>query len=128
MSAKDSSPEPRSPLAPQSSLPTPDATGTSDAPGAPGPATAQERAPAADRRDLPPFRVLLHNDQHNDMVFVVESICDLTPLSAQRAAAVMMEAHRTGVAHMLTTHRERAELYVEQFQTRRLKVTMEPAE
>jgi ATP-dependent Clp protease adaptor protein ClpS len=118
MSAKDSSPEP---LVPQDAAQTPETTGTS------GPAAVQEQRRAVERQELPPFRVLLHNDQHNDMVFVVESICDLTPLSAQRAAAVMMEAHRTGVALMLMTHRERAELYVEQFQTRRLKVTMEPA-
>jgi ATP-dependent Clp protease adaptor protein ClpS len=116
MSPKDSSPQPR---VPQSGTQTPDATGTS------GPATAP--APAVVRRDLPPFNVLLHSDEQTDKVFVVESICDLTPLSAQRAAAVMMEAHRSGIAHMLTTHRERAELYVEQFETRRLKVTMEPA-
>jgi ATP-dependent Clp protease adaptor protein ClpS len=118
MSAKDSSPEPR---VPQNTAQPPDSTGTS------GAAAVQEQSRTVDRQELPPFRVLLHNDDHNDMVFVVESICDLTPLSAQRAAAVMMEAHRTGVALMLMTHRERAELYVEQFQSRRLKVTMEPA-
>jgi len=58
----------------------------------------------------------------------VESICDLTPLAPQRAAAVMLEAHRTGVALMMVTHKERAELYVEQFRTRKLRVTMEPVE
>jgi ATP-dependent Clp protease adapter protein ClpS len=40
----------------------------------------------------------------------------------------MMEAHTTGVALVLTTHRERAELYQEQFKSRRLTVTIEPAE
>jgi len=88
----------------------------------------QERAapPKLDR--LPPFRVLLHNDDVNDMLYVVEALCDITPLMPQRAAAVMMEAHRTGLALVLTTHRERAELYVEQFKSKRLRVTIEPAE
>ena len=77
---------------------------------------------------LPQFRVLLHNDPVNEMVFVVETICDLTPLQPQRATAVMLEAHHTGVALLLTTHRERAELYVEQFRSKNLTVTIEPAE
>jgi ATP-dependent Clp protease adaptor protein ClpS len=106
-------------------------------PQGPGPTPDQSKIPpataavqAADPRldCLPPYRVLLHNDHKNDMVYVVESICDLTPLPPQRAAAVMLEAHRTGVGLMLVTHRERAELYVEQFASRELKVTMEPAE
>jgi ATP-dependent Clp protease adaptor protein ClpS len=93
------------------------------------PALAAAVQAAEPRLDvLPPYRVLLHNDAHNDMVYVVESICDLTPLPPQRAAAVMLEAHRTGVGLMLVTHRERAELYVEQFASRDLKVTMEPTE
>ena len=34
----------------------------------------------------------------------------------------------TGVALLLTTHKERAELYQEQFQSKGLTVTIEPAE
>ena len=89
-------------------------------------AEVREVSPVVDR--LPPFRVLLHNDQHNDMLYVVETLCDLTPLNPHRATTVMMEAHQTGVALVLVTHRERAELYVEQFRSKRLRVTMEPAE
>jgi ATP-dependent Clp protease adaptor protein ClpS len=103
-----------------------------ETPPAPPAAAAQtdvQERPAHPRLDrLPQYRVLLHNDEVNDMAFVVESICDLTPLAPQRAAAVMLEAHRTGVALMLVTHRERAELYVDLFNSRKLTVTMEPAE
>ncbi len=77
---------------------------------------------------LPPYRVLLHNDDHNDRMYVVETIVDLTPLNIKHAATVMLEAHNTGTALLLVTHRERAELYVEQFQSRNLTVTIETAD
>ena len=38
------------------------------------------------------------------------------------------ECHETGVALLLVTHKERAELYREQFQSKNLTVTIEPAE
>ena len=109
----------------------PESGGQEESPSAPIPpatTSVQEEAapPRLDR--LPPYRVLLHNDDVNDMLYVVESICDLTPLPPQRAAAVMLEAHRTGLALLMVTHRERAELYVDQFKSRNLTVTMEPAE
>lgn len=89
----------------------------------------ERAAPAPTRVDrLPPFRVLLHNDDVNDMLHVVETLVDLTPLSVPHAARVMLEAHQSGVALVLVTHRERAELYVDQFQTKNLTVTIEPAE
>lgn len=77
---------------------------------------------------LPQYRVLLHNDDHTDMLDVVEALVDLTPMDLQHATSVMMEAHTTGVALVLVTHRERAELYVDQFRSKRLTVTIEPAE
>ena len=77
---------------------------------------------------LPPWKVLLHNDDKNDVVFVVETIVELTPLNEQEAVVRMKEADKTGVALLLTTHRERAELYQEQFTSKGLTVTIEPAE
>jgi ATP-dependent Clp protease adaptor protein ClpS len=77
---------------------------------------------------LPPYKVLLHNDDKNDMKHVIESIVELTPLDAQEAEQRMEEAHKTGVALILVTHKERAELYQEQFQSKSLTVTIEPAE
>ena len=75
---------------------------------------------------LPDYRVLLHSDDVNDLVYMVETICDLTSIEPQRAAAIMMEAQSSGVALVLTTHRERAELYVEQFACKKMTVTIEP--
>src|SRR5690606_16656844 len=59
---------------------------------------------------LPPWKVLLHNDDKNDMLFVVQTIVELTPLNPDEAVQRMKEAHETGVALLLTTHKERAEL------------------
>lgn len=77
---------------------------------------------------LPPWKVLLHNDDKNDMPFVVNTIVELTPLNEDAAVQRMKEAHKSGVALLLTTHKERAELYQEQFQSKGLTVTIEPAE
>ncbi|MEX2217349.1 MAG: ATP-dependent Clp protease adaptor ClpS [Phycisphaerales bacterium] len=93
-----------------------------------GPTGLRERAALPREGRLPPYRLILHNDPVHDALYVVETLCDLTPLMPQRAAAVMVEAHRTGLALVLTTHRERAELYVEQFRSRSLTVTMEAAD
>ena len=79
-------------------------------------------------KHLPPWKVLLHNDDKNDVVYVVTTIMQLTPLKEQEAIIRMKEAHKTGVALLLTTHKERAELYQEQFQSKGLTVTIEPAD
>ncbi len=76
---------------------------------------------------LPPWKVVLHNDQVNGMEDVVVTIKRLTPLSDQAAVRRMLEAHSRGRAMLLTTHRERAELYKYQFASRGLTVTIAPA-
>lgn len=75
---------------------------------------------------LPRWKVLLHNDDGSDMGYVTETIVMLTSLVQQEAELRMKEAHQTGVALILTTHREHAELLEEQFRSRRLVVTIEP--
>lgn len=77
---------------------------------------------------LPPWKVLLHNDDKNDMPFVIGAVVALTPLNEQDAKLRTVEAHETGVSLLLVTHRERAELYMEQFASKGLIVTIEPAE
>ena len=86
---------------------------------------AQEEKPKA--KQLPPFKVLLHNDDVNEMGYVVHTITQLTHLNRQDATQRMLEAHQSGLALLLTTHKERAELYAEQFASRRLTVTIEQA-
>ena len=77
---------------------------------------------------LPPWKVLLHNDDKNEMGFVVVTIVELTTLNEQDAKQRTMEAHETGVAMLVTTHKERAELYKDQFESKGLTVSIEPAE
>lgn len=78
-------------------------------------------------RRLPPWQVLLHNDDVNEVSYVVGTIVELTPLPRTDATMRMLEAHQTGVALLLETHREHAELLEEQFASKRLTVTIEPA-
>jgi ATP-dependent Clp protease adaptor protein ClpS len=77
-------------------------------------------------RSLRPWKVILHNDDMNEIEKVVQVICQLTRLNKEEAIARTLEAHNTGLALLLVTHQERAELYVEQFLTYKLVVTAEP--
>ena len=87
----------------------------------------QDTAPATPpSAKLPPWRVLLHNDDKNEMVFVIHAIVELTPLNRQEALTRMLEAHDRGVSLLVVTHKERAELYQDQFQSKGLTVTIEP--
>jgi ATP-dependent Clp protease adapter protein ClpS len=61
------------------------------------------------------------------MVHVVETIVALTPLRRNDAVQRMLEAHTRGLTLLMSTHREHAELLQEQFKSKRLKVTIEPA-
>ena len=93
------------------------------------PKTARKTSPKKKPpQPLPPWKVLLHNDDENDFGHVIETIVMLTTLNEQEAKQRMMEADKTGVALLLTTHKERAELYQEQFQSKGMVVTIEPAE
>lgn len=75
---------------------------------------------------LPPYKVLLHNDDVNTFEHVIVSIVKLTSLNAEEAVLRTLEAHETGVALLLVIHRERAELYQEQFASVGIVVTIEP--
>jgi ATP-dependent Clp protease adaptor protein ClpS len=77
-------------------------------------------------RALPPWRVLLHNDAVNVIEDVVKTLQKLTPLTKEDAVLRALEAHEKGVALLLMTHQERAELYVEQFASCNLTATAEP--
>ncbi len=89
-------------------------------------ATAAKTKNRPQTRQLPPYRVLLHNDAVNEMGYVVRTIMELTHLGRVEAAQRMLEAHTRGLALLLVTHKERAELYVDQFACKGLTVTIEP--
>ena len=93
----------------------------------PGTAVVTTTRPAPPKpRRLHPWRVLLHNDAVNEMGYVAEAIMELTALNRDDALLRMFEAHQRGITLLMTTHREHAELLQEQFQSKRLTVTIEP--
>ena len=92
-------------------------------------ASAPAKKPAVPKRrpkQLPPFKVLLHNDDVHTFESVIAAILKLTTLQPQEAILRTLEAHETGVALLLVTHKERAELYQDQFATFQITVTIEP--
>jgi ATP-dependent Clp protease adaptor protein ClpS len=109
---------PQFPPGEDEALRTPPASGAVTAPAKPAPAKPKPK-------HLPPWKVLLHNDDVNTFEHVIATIQMLTTIGQQQAELRATEAHLQGVALLLTTHRERAELYVEQFASRKIIVTIE---
>ena len=92
------------------------AVATRPAPARPAPKPTQQ----------PGWKVLLHNDEVNEMGYVVETVSRIARLNLPAATRCMVEAHRKGVSLVTITHRERAEFLEEQFRSCRLTVTIEP--
>jgi ATP-dependent Clp protease adaptor protein ClpS len=78
-------------------------------------------------RQLPRYKVILHSNPSIDLMFVVRSVMELTRFPRAEATHKMWEAHHHGRSTLLTTWLERAELYVEQFASKGLATSVEPA-
>ncbi|HEV2239091.1 MAG TPA: ATP-dependent Clp protease adapter ClpS [Ktedonobacterales bacterium] len=79
-------------------------------------------------RQLPRYRVLLHNDDVNAMDHVVFVLIHTIPqLSADHAVHVMLQAHLTGVAEVVICPKETAEFYRDRLEQQGLTSTIEPA-
>ncbi len=88
---------------------------------------AQKKAPSKLKPGmLPPYKVLLHNDDVNEVDHVIVSLLKVTPLNMDDAVEKMLEAHNTGLSLLLVTHQELAEMYQEQLTSLSLTVTIEP--
>lgn len=74
---------------------------------------------------LPPWKILLHDDEVNTAEYIVTKVQEITKLDEEKAVKRVLEAHKNGVALLLTTHKERAELLVEMFESSKITVTME---
>ena len=73
-----------------------------------------------------PWVVMLHNDDHHDMEYVVDSLCKaVDTLSMQDATGIMIEAHMNDVAIVGSWRLELAEYYRDRIQTFGLTVTIE---
>jgi ATP-dependent Clp protease adaptor protein ClpS len=77
---------------------------------------------------LPPWKVLLHNDDVNDMMYVVSCLLKTVPgMGEQRATEIMFEAHNHGKAVVTTCPLELAELYRDRLESFGLTATIEKA-
>ena len=77
---------------------------------------------------LPPWSVILHNDDHNEMFYVVRSLIKCVPnLGTTRATKIMIEAHNRGKALVTTCPLELAELYRDRLESCGLTATIEKA-
>lgn len=75
---------------------------------------------------LRPRAVILHNDDVNDMVHVVQSLRRSVPsLSTQQAIKIMLEAHQQGKAIVIRCPLEEAELYRDRLESCGLTATIE---
>jgi len=68
-------------------------------------------------RRLPPYNVILYNDDHHSMEFVIEVLLKVLGCPMERAYQLMMEAHTSGRAVIWTGPKEVAELKAEQVAT-----------
>jgi len=76
---------------------------------------------------LPRYRVLLHNDDYNEMDYVVLMLLrTVTSLSQRQATQIMLHAHLFGVAEVIVCLKEQAEHYREGLERRGLTSTIEP--
>ena len=90
--------------------------------------TETERSSRTLQEILPPYAVILHNDEVHSMDFVVESLLkSVSRLTSEEAIAVMLEAYQSGRAVVIVCPLEQAELYRDRLRTFGLGVTIEDA-
>lgn len=68
-------------------------------------------------RRVPPYHVILENDDHHSMEFVVEVLSKALGYNPERSVQLMLQAHRTGRAIVWTGPKEVAELKAERITT-----------
>lgn len=81
--------------------------------------------PAPKIEQLPPWKVILHDDDVNTAEYIVKKLQEITRLTEDIAEQRTLEAHKKGLALLLITHMERAELFVEMFASCGIDVTTE---
>jgi ATP-dependent Clp protease adaptor protein ClpS len=68
-------------------------------------------------RRLPPYNVILENDDHHTFEFVIEALQKALAYSQERAYQLTMQAHTTGRSVVWTGPKEVAELKADQIRT-----------
>ncbi len=78
-------------------------------------------------RLLPPYKVLLFNDDYNEMHYVVFAlISSVNTLTPEEAEEIMITAHLNGNAIVIVCPKEVAEYYQERLLSYGLTATIEP--
>lgn len=91
--------------------------------------TIERSSTSTIRKPAPRYRVLLHNDDFNPMEYVVECLVQVVPsLTPPQAVDIMMQAHNSGVALVITCALEHAEFYCEGLRSKGLTSSIEPDE
>jgi len=76
---------------------------------------------------FPPYKVILYNDDYNEMNYVVAALLHaVNCLSMQEAERIMLTAHLTGSAIVIVCPKETAEYYQERLLSYGLTATIEP--
>ena len=79
-------------------------------------------------RLLPPYSVVLHDDDYNEMNYVIFVLLHaINNLSQPEAERIMLTAHLTGSAIAAVCPKETAEFYQERLLSYGLTATIEPA-
>ena len=68
--------------------------------------TNPSESQASKPEGLPPYKVLLHNDDSNPMDYVADTILSVIQLKPFESHQKMLEAHNTGVSVLLVTDQE----------------------
>src|SRR5262245_11295263 len=69
------------------------------------------------QRSIPPYHVILENDDYHTQTFVVSVLCKVLGHSVDRAFQLMLQAHLSGRAIVWSGPKEVAELKAEQIRT-----------
>lgn len=76
---------------------------------------------------LPPYRVILFNDDYNEMNYVIFALLhSINSLTEREAQKIMLTAHLMGSAIVIVCPRETAEYYQERLFSYGLTATVEP--
>ncbi len=76
---------------------------------------------------LPPYKVIVHDDDYNEMNYVIFALVQaVNTLTMQEAERIMLTAHLTGRAIVAVCPREVAEYYQERLLSYHLTATIEP--
>ena len=76
---------------------------------------------------LPPYKVIVHNDDYNEMHYVVFALLhSVNTLTVQEAERIMLTAHATGKAVVIVCPKEAAEYYQQRLLSYNLTATIEP--